>query len=241
MSTPPLQSPPRKPCTHISDVSNRALQKLSLTTKLEHNCKIEAENTVQEAKTILYLNNPAQNPDPGSELVSLISIDNDDIQALRTPTFASKFPSIPMAMQKLIRDVGDAKLTSEEAYEAKRRCKDMAAEPPHILGEQQDVVFAEILYNTDDTLLVPLPFFLNVNLQWLIDESSTLPATKTNPKAGGTKGNFILDIEKAWVKMRCSTKEANMTYRQWHEAADNCFCFNAGHDKVGEEGPYAKW
>ncbi|KAK0504944.1 hypothetical protein EDD18DRAFT_318988 [Armillaria luteobubalina] len=103
------------------------------------------------------------------------------------------------------------------------------------------MVFAEILYDTDDTLLLPLPFFLNVNLQWLIDDSSALLMTKTNPKAGETKGSFILDVEKAWSKMRCGTKEADMTYGQWHEAADNCFRFNAGCDKVGEEGPYAKW
>ncbi|KAK0472383.1 hypothetical protein IW261DRAFT_1314845, partial [Armillaria novae-zelandiae] len=95
-------SPPRKPRTHISDVINRALRKLSLMAKLECNCKIKAKNTAQEAKTILHLNDPAQNPHPGSELVSLVSIDNDNIQSLRTPTFASKFPGIPMAMQRLI-------------------------------------------------------------------------------------------------------------------------------------------
>lgn len=234
---------------------SKALRKLSLAAKLDRNCKIEIENAAREAQTIKHLDDPAQNPDPGSEAASLISIEDDDIQALRTPTFASKFPNIPMAIQKLIaqleakdkditakkRDASDAKLTSDEAREAKRRCKDTAAERPHVPGEQRDVVFAEILYDTDDALLLPLPFFLNVNLQWLIDDSSTLLTTKTNPKAGETKGSFILDIEKAWSKMRCGTKEADMTYGQWHEAADNCFHFNAGHDKVGEEGPYAKW
>ncbi len=39
----------------------------------------------------------------------------------------------------------------------------------------------------------------------------------------------------------CSMKEADMTYGQWHEAADNCYHFNAGRDKVGENGPYARW
>ncbi|KAK0430219.1 hypothetical protein EV421DRAFT_1913217 [Armillaria borealis] len=36
-------------------------------------------------------------------------------------------------------------------------------------------------------------------------------------------------------------KEANITYGQWHEAADNCYYFNAECNKVGENGLYAKW
>ncbi|KAK0211838.1 hypothetical protein IW262DRAFT_1236028, partial [Armillaria fumosa] len=75
-------SPPRNPHTHISDMVSRALCKLSLAVKLNHNCKIEAENTAQEAQTIKHLNDPAQNPDPGLEMASLISINKDDIQAL---------------------------------------------------------------------------------------------------------------------------------------------------------------
>ncbi|PBK79668.1 hypothetical protein ARMGADRAFT_950564 [Armillaria gallica] len=205
-------SPPRKPCTHISDTINRALRKLSLAAKLERNCKIEAENLSREAKTIKHLDDPAQNPDPGSEMASLISLDNNDIQALRTPTFTSNFPNIPMAIQKTI-----AQLEAKE--------KDMAS-------KKRDA---------DDTLLILLPFFLNVNLQWFIDKRATLPTTKTNPQVGESKGSFIIDVEKAWSFLLCSTKEADMTYGQWHEAADNCYRFNAGHDKVGENGPYAKW
>ncbi|KAK0183833.1 hypothetical protein F5146DRAFT_939629 [Armillaria mellea] len=240
---PPL-SPPRQPHTHTSDTISRALRKLSLGEKLNWNCKIEAKNTACKAKTIKHLNDPAQNPDPGSESASLISIDEDDIQALCTPTFALKFPNIPMVIQKIIawletkekdavtkkRDAADAKLTAEQAYKVKHHCKDTAAEHPHIPSEQHDIKFTEILYDTDNALLIPLPFFLNVNLQWLIDDLPTLPMTKTNPRAGETKGTFIIN-----------TKEADMTYGQWHKAVDNCYQFNAGHDKVGQGGPYVKW
>ncbi|KAK0430220.1 hypothetical protein EV421DRAFT_1721822, partial [Armillaria borealis] len=125
---------PRKPCTHLSDTISRALWKLSLAEKLERNCKIKTENLLREAKTIKHLDDPVQNPDPGSETALLISIDDDNIQTLRTPIFASKFPNIPMAILKTIaqleakgkdmvskkRDAGDAKLTSEEAHNAKR-------------------------------------------------------------------------------------------------------------------------
>ncbi|KAK0504945.1 hypothetical protein EDD18DRAFT_1398535 [Armillaria luteobubalina] len=138
----PPASPPRKPHAHISDVISKALRKLSLAMKLNCNCKIEIENAAREAQTIKHLDDPAQNPDPGSEAALLISIEDDNIQALRTPTFALKFPNIPMAIQKLIaqleakdkdittkkRDASDAKLTSDEAREAKCRCKDTAAE-----------------------------------------------------------------------------------------------------------------
>ncbi|KAK0465687.1 hypothetical protein IW261DRAFT_1346992 [Armillaria novae-zelandiae] len=194
---PPL-SPLRQLCTHISDAIRRALQKLSLGAKLKRNCKIEADNTARKAKTLKHLNDPAQNPDPGSESASLISIDEDNIQALRTPTFTSKFPNIPMAVQKVIaqleakekdvvtkkRDAADAKLTAEQAHKAKHRCKDTVAKHPHVPGEQRNIKFAEILYDTNNALLMPLHFFLNVNLQWLIDELSTLPTIKTNPRAG---------------------------------------------------------
>ncbi|KAK0487194.1 hypothetical protein IW261DRAFT_1316754, partial [Armillaria novae-zelandiae] len=114
------------PClcrTHISRAVTKALKVWSLVAKLEKNCQIEDENTRRD--------DLAAYPDPGSEAASFITIDDEDIQALHTPSFADKFPEIPMFIQKILasfeakdsnmkkRDTNNAKLPSDMAREAK--------------------------------------------------------------------------------------------------------------------------
>ncbi|KAK0475404.1 hypothetical protein IW261DRAFT_1313637, partial [Armillaria novae-zelandiae] len=70
--------------THISRAVTKALKVWSLVAKLEKNCWIEDENTRREAATMKHMDDLVAYPDPGSEVASFITIDDEDIQALRT-------------------------------------------------------------------------------------------------------------------------------------------------------------
>ncbi|KAK0491738.1 hypothetical protein EDD18DRAFT_1012679, partial [Armillaria luteobubalina] len=237
--------------THISSAVTKALKVWSLAAKLEKNCRIEDENTTREAATMKHMDNPVVYPDPGSDAASFITIEDEDIQALRTPSFAEKFTEIPMFIQRILaafeakdsdakkRDASDAKLPSDAAREAKRRCRDISAARPYVPGEKHNVEFADILYDTDDAYFIPLTFFLNRNLQYLIGEVSSLSVTKTNPLPGQTKGVNIIDIQKCLPDLPISIEEKDFSYGQWDEAADNRYRFDASRNKEGDKGPYA--
>ncbi|KAK0477872.1 hypothetical protein IW261DRAFT_1338089, partial [Armillaria novae-zelandiae] len=84
-------SPPRQRRTHISSTIIKALKVWSLAVKLQKNCKIEAENMTRESTTMKHMDDPVLYPDPGSEAASFITIEQEELQALRTPSFTEKF------------------------------------------------------------------------------------------------------------------------------------------------------
>ncbi|KAK0489988.1 hypothetical protein EDD18DRAFT_1358973 [Armillaria luteobubalina] len=244
-----METPATPPCQrrmHISSAVTKALKVWSLAAKLEKNCQIEDENMTREAATMKHMSNPVVYPDPGSDTASFVTIEDKDIQALRTPSFTE----IPMFIQRILatfeakdsntkkRDASDVKLPSDAAREAKHRCRDISAARPYVPGEKHNVEFTDILYNTDDAYFIPLTFFLNRNLQYLIDEVSSLSVTKTNPLPGQTKGVNVIDIQKCLPDLPISIEEKDFSYGQWDEAADNRYHFDASHDKEGDEGPY---
>ncbi|KAK0496458.1 hypothetical protein EDD18DRAFT_1353210 [Armillaria luteobubalina] len=249
METP--ATPPCQHCTHISSAITRALKVWSLVAKLEKNCQIKDKNMTREATMMKHMSNPVVYPDPGSDAVSFIMIKDEDIQALHTPSFMEKFVEIPMFIQRILatfeakdsdakkRDASDVKLPSDAVREAKCRCRDISTARPYMPGEKHNVEFADILYNTDNAYFIPLTFFLNRNLQYLIDEVSSLSVTKTNPLLGQTKGVNVINIQKCLPDLPISIEEKDLSYGQWDEAADNHYHFDASCDKEGDEGPYA--
>ena len=209
------------------------LKKLSLSARLQQNQKIEAENEARSFKTLDHIHNPTAHPDPGSEMASMITIDEEDLNCLKVSTYFSMvqqwiYPSLGNLLtdaklkereEKVKRKMLlDDKLTSEEARVAKWCCMDGSLHVERVVGAFMPVDFANSLFETELHVTVPLPFFLNKNLCVLIDEASTLPMIKSNPLPGESKGIYILDIEKLSA---CFGKELSITCSQWGEAALN--------------------
>ncbi|KAF8961793.1 hypothetical protein BDZ97DRAFT_1637618, partial [Flammula alnicola] len=79
----------RAPRTHTSPIIIQMLKSLSLTNILQKNKKIEAENEARSLKTFNHTLDPVAHPDTGSETASLITIDPDDLNRLKVPSFFS--------------------------------------------------------------------------------------------------------------------------------------------------------
>ena len=113
-----------------------------------------------------------------------------------------------------------------------------------VIGSQRDIEFSDILFTTNAHVPIPLPFFRNANLRYIIDQAATLPTTKSNPLPGETKGQFILNISdmiKGARGCRSFGEEFSLDFGEWSEAAQNCFRFHQMQDKDGDMGPYATW
>ena len=91
-----------------------------------------------------------------------------------------------------------------------------------IIGLQNPINFSEIMYTTDNHIALPLPFFQDKNLHYIIDYGATLPTIKLNPKEGESKGAYILDVAKLTVNFGAET---TIYFGQWNEAAGNCYRF----------------
>ena len=229
------------------------LKKLSLSARLQQNQKIEAENEARSFKTLDHLHDPQAHPDPGSEMASMITIDEEDLNRLKVLTYFSMvqqwiYPSLGNLLtdaelkereEKVKRKTPpDDKLTSEEARVAKQHCMDGSLHVERVVGAFMPVDFANSLFETELHVAVPLPFFLNKNLHVLIDEASTLLMIKSNPLPGESKGIYILDIEKL---LACFGKELSITCSQWGEAVLNMFKFQQSQDKLSDTGEHVAW
>ncbi|KAF8811593.1 hypothetical protein BYT27DRAFT_7049843, partial [Phlegmacium glaucopus] len=241
--------------THSSPNVIQMLKSLSLASILQKNKKIEAENDARSLKTLAHAEDPVSNPHPGSETASLITIELENLNRLKVPSFYSSFrewiyPSLANFLadeelkdkeDKLKRKVASESAdirTTEEILRAKRRCMDGSNQVERIIGAFTPLEFAQSLFDTELHVAVPLPFFLNKNLQILVDEASTLPTIKSNPLPGESKGIHILDIEKLSGRFG---KELSITCSQWSEAALNMFKFQQARDKTGDDGQHAAW
>jgi len=99
---------------------------------------------------------------------------------------------------------------------------------PWVVRVAWQATFPQILFDTELCIAVPLPFFLNKNLNILNFKASTLPMTKTNPNLSETKGTVILDIEKLSTRLG---KELSLSCSQWTEAAANMYLFQKEKDE----------
>jgi len=219
------------------------------------NKDIEEKNKERELKTLKNMQDPTSYPEPGSETASLITIDEEDINDLKDQTMFSKFISVlPNSLiQRITRENrhereerekrkrdDSSKTNSDEnlTREAKRRCMDGDRAAERMVGIQNPIEFSEIMYTTDNHAALPLTFFRNKNLRYIIDHGATLPTIKSNPREGETKGCYILDIAKLTNNFGT---ELNIDFGQWHEAANNCYRFQRSRDKNGESGSFARW
>ena len=104
----------------------------------------------------------------------------------------------------------------------KRCCMDGSNLVEKVAGVYSPLEFAQSLFDMELHVSVPLPFFLNKNLQILIDEASTSQTLKSNPLLGESKGIHILDIKKLADHFG---RELLLTCSPWSEATLNMFKF----------------
>jgi hypothetical protein len=254
------QQPPQGPQqiirlhrTHVDEITSDLLSKLSLSEKLARNKNIEEKNKERRAKTLNHREDPVNFPDTGSETASLITIDDADIEDLKDQTmFARLLSVIPDSLvhfitRELRRDKEEkekrkrdeaSKSASDESREIKRRCMDGDRASCRTIGSQNPIEFSDIMFATDNHIALPLPFFQNRHLRYIIDYGAILPTLKSNPKGGESKGSHILDIAKLAVNFG---EEATIDLAQWNEAAANCYRFQMSRDKNGDGGSYAHW
>ena len=242
--------------THKDHVISSFLSKLSLREKLSTNKEIEEKNKERELKTLKNKQDPTAFPDPGSEVASFVTIDEADIEDLKDPSMFSRFIAVmpDLLIQRITRENrqekeekekkekrrldDNQKSSSDDSRVAKRRCMDGDKAAERVVGSQSPIEFSEIMYITDTHTALPLPFFQNKNLRYIIDHAATLPTIKSNPREGESKGSFILDVPKLTVLFGAET---SIDFGQWHEAAANSFRFQMSRDKNGNAGTYAQW
>lgn len=255
-----MQPPqPRARRTHKDDFISSLLSKLSLREKLSKNKEIEDQNKIREQKTYDHHMDPVSHPETGSEIASFISIDEADVKDLKDPSIHARFLNIipDFLLLRITRELRadreereKRKLQelvpqlSESSLDAKRRRMDGSKAAERVIGTQRDIEFSDILFTTNAHVPIPLPFFRNANLRYIIDQAATLPTTKSNPLPGETKGQFILnisDMTKGAKGCKCFGEELSLDFGEWSEAAQNCFRFHQMQDKDGDMGPYATW
>ena len=249
----PIQPiPPRIRRTHkVSSL----LGKLQLREKLIKNKEIEEQNKARDLRTCNNHLDPASHPIPGSETASFITIDESDIMDLKDSSVLARFLAIipdyllfritrENRAEKEKRKADDSNITLENSPDGKRRRMDGTRAAERIVSTQRPIEFSEILFTTNVHVPIPLPFFRNENLRYLIDHAATLPTTKSNPLPGETKGQFILNIAeltKGTQDHKGFGEELSLDFGEWSEAAQNCFRFHQMQDKDGDNGDYARW
>ncbi|KAF8804794.1 hypothetical protein BYT27DRAFT_7106168, partial [Phlegmacium glaucopus] len=119
-----------------------------------------------------------------------------------------------------------------------RHCMDGKKLAPWVVGVPWQAKFPQSLFDTEGCVAVPLPFFLNENLQILNAEAATLPTIKTNPNPGETKGISIIDVDKLSARFG---KELSLTCSQWTEAAGNMYLFQKERDAVDTGDSHSDW
>ncbi|PPQ93945.1 hypothetical protein CVT25_015825 [Psilocybe cyanescens] len=223
--------------THISEHACDVLWKLALPLKLVRNKKIEAENLACADKTADHELDPVAHPDPGSPQASVISLMEEDESQLRVPAIVQKLmdclPNYIIAW--LAAEDAQAKdnkrkhdkalkdpLSAAEDKIAKRHCMQgslLSAWDPLALASFS---FPQILFDTENLVGLPLPFFTQKNLRYIIDELASLPTRKANSCSGDGKSIYILDIEKLLVKLGA---ELLMDFGSYLQAADQFYKF----------------
>jgi hypothetical protein len=119
-------------------------------------------------------------------VASFITIDKADLTDLKDLSILSRFLAIipdfllfcitcENQAEKEKRKADKSNTTLKNSQEGKwcRINGNRAAE--HIIGIQQAIEFSEILFTSNVHVPIPLPFFHNENLRYLIDHAATLP------------------------------------------------------------------
>jgi hypothetical protein len=237
--------PARVRKTHISDAVSTMLKSLSLPSRLKRNKEIEQKNEARNLMTLRHMEDPTGNPQPGSETASFVTIDSSDFKILSSSTiFESLRDNIPFY---IIRKLADFNLTNDKiskrqnsdesltdlnedpalARAAKRRCMTAKTLVRRNFQQRISFNFPQIMFETEDRMPLPLPFFTHKSLRYLIDHLALLPVRKVEADGIHKKG-AILDVEKC---SKILGDELSLSFGQYTEAATQMYNFQAQRDK----------
>jgi hypothetical protein len=254
-AAPPEEQNIRVHRTHINPEVVAMLSNLSLFNKLETNKNIELTNISRMKKTLEHTIDPTNHPVAGSDTASLITISDEEISDLLDDNIRSYYKDvIPVSVAKRLAAIqktisGESQSSKRpaatdsvekaiEARLAKRRCMTGDDIAPRVVGTPSLLIFPQIMFDTEDCVSIPLPFFLHKNLRYIIDNAAMLDTVKSNPLVGTTKGLQILDIAKLSNKLG---SELSLTCSQWGEAGWQMYRFQQERDKAGPDGSFAGW
>ena len=245
--------------THKDVFISSLLSKLSLREKLSKNKEIEDQNKDRERRSYNHHLDPQAHPEPGSETASFITIDEADVKDLKDTSILARFMNVvpDFLLLRITREIRAEKEEREKrkldelnpslpdsSLDYKRRRMDGSKAAERVIGSQREIEFSDILFTTNAHVPIPLPFFRNANLRYIIDQAATLPTTKSNPLPGESKGQYILNISdmiRGAKGCKAFGDELSLDFGEWSEAAQNCFRFHQLQDKDGDMGPYATW
>jgi len=204
---PPVPpAPPRVPRTHINPNVIQLLKQLPLYNKLEKNKQLESDNLTRSMKMVNHSLDPLTHLSPGSDCASLITIGQEELSDLLDDTIRDQYKAVlPLSITKWLAEIQRAKAGEShtlkrpvpsteissnmlESRVTKRHCMDGSQLVPCVIGVPADIIFPQILFDTEGCVPLPLPFFLHKNLHYIIDNAAMLPTVKSNPLDGATKG-----------------------------------------------------
>ena len=240
------QAVARRPRTHFSDAVTVMLKSLSLPLRLKRNKEIEEKNEARNLMTLLHIEDPAANPHPGSETASFITIDSTELKFLSSPTVLDSLrDNIPfyitrrLADLRLFHDKTSKRLTDEgltdsnddptSSRAAKRRCMTAKTSVRRNFQQRIAFIFPQIMFDTEDRMPLPLPFFTHKALRYIIDNLAVLPVRKVEADGIHKKGT-ILDVEKC-SKLPNLGEELSLSFGQYTEAATQMYNFQTLRDK----------
>jgi hypothetical protein len=254
----PQPPPLRIRRTHVSQEAITLFKTLPLYNKLEINKKIELENIGRMNKSIHHALDAVNYPTAGSDAASLITVVDEELADLLDDSIRERYKDIlPISIVKWISDTqkaqgetqilskrSSAELSSDthakllEARIAKRRCMTGDDIVPRESGKAVELIFPQILFDTEISVAIPLPFFIYRNMRYIIDHLGSLPMVKCNPLDGTTKGFYIIDVEKLSLTLG---KELSIDCSEWGQAAFQMLRFHQMRDVKGASGGFSEW
>ncbi|KAH9474894.1 hypothetical protein JR316_0013362 [Psilocybe cubensis] len=232
----PPANPPRAHITRAVPAAYAVLKSLPLPLKLARNKAIVAKNLERITKTANHSLDPAAFPMPGSPEASVISLSPDDEAQLRIPAIAKKYldkdeipdyliawlseqDSLAREQKRSIEDSSIKDLpSSAEDRIAKRRCMQGSSLSIRDPMAPTVIAFPEIMFQTEKAQAnLPLPFFTQKSLRYIIDNLASLPIKKSNSISPDSKALYILDIEKLTAKLG---EELSLDFGSFMQAAD---------------------
>ncbi len=227
--------------THVSDAISNILKSLPLPARLKRNKEIEEQNEARLLLTLRHAQDPVAFPDPGSESASFITIDSSEISFLSSPTILDSLRNVmPFHLIKRLADIKLTNITnslkrpesltdlmeSSTSHAAKRRCMSALTLISRDTERPTSFNFPQIMFETENRMPIPLPFFTHKSLRFIINNLAILP-TKKVESDGSSKKAVILDIDKL---LKTLGEELTLSFGQYGEAAAQMFKFQEQRD-----------